>query len=41
MNKRKEKALGSCNFQEPLAEKEGFEPSGPVKGLLDFESRPL
>lgn len=24
-----------------LAETEGFEPSDPVKGLLDFESRPL
>lgn len=28
-------------FVDFLAEQEGFEPSVPVRGLLDFESSPL
>ena len=32
------KASESCCSQRPVAEKVGFEPTGPVKGLLDFES---
>ena len=40
MKKDEKKALKRSDFKA-LAEKVGFEPTGPVKGLLDFESRPL
>ena len=38
--KTKEKALGSGNFQEQLAETVGFEPTCPC-GQPDFESGSL
>lgn len=37
MSKKRLSRHTKCTPRKSVAEKEGFEPSGPVKGLLDFE----